>query len=508
MIAKTSSGKSFGGLMHYLEEGRSGRERDRVDWTASRNLFGTDDPALAGQVMEATADQSLRVQKPVYHVSLSFDPTDMVNRERMELVADRLLDRLGLQDHQAMFVAHRDREHAHVHIVVNRVHPETGVAWERWQDHPRIERTLRETERELGLREVPGRLYRAPGHELPERALDTSGERHAAERTHEMSFVDKARQHLPEWRQAQSWEDLSERLAKNGFRIEPKGQGIVITDGEQYVRASRVARDLSVNRLEQKFDAPYPGRALNEPGREIDPAIRGLVRDIRAYDEAARHHNALGEAEARARDAAEHVHTLERASRDWRNRADDVARAFGRVYQAPEDARARLAELERANGKEAVTRELHDRPEQFGRLRTVDRPGVLGLVRRDDAPARAEARQLGVAIDDYRKSEQTLRSHLRPGGELTQDRVVTAERAAGIARDRAEGAVRELHEAGRNLPDRRALQRTIGELASTLSAPESRLLRTFVTDAQSRLVTKFKGIVREIALGRDRGLEL
>ena len=508
MIAKTSSGKSFGGLMHYLEVGRSGRERDRVDWIASRNLCGTDDPELAGYVMEATAEQSLRVQKPVYHVSLSFDLTDTVDRGRMELVADRLLDRLGLQEHQAMFVAHRDREHAHVHIVVNRVHPETGVAWERWQDHPRIERTLRETERELGLREVPGRLYRAPGHELPERALDTSGERHAAERTHEMSFADKVRQHVPELRQAQSWEDLAERLAEHGLEIEPKGQGIVITDGEQHVRASRVARDLSVNRLEQKFDAPYPGRALNEPGREIDPAIRGLVRDIRAYDEVTNYAKALGEAETRSREAGEHAHALERAARDSRNRADDVTRALGRVYQAPEDARIRLADLERAHGKEAVTRELHDRPEQFGRLRTVDRPGVIGLVRRDDAPARAEARNLGVAIDDYRKSEQSLRSHVRSGGELTRDLVDTAQRAAGIARDRAEGTARELHEAGRNLPDRRVLQRTIGELASTLSAPESRLLRTFVTDAQARLVAKFKGIALEIALGRDRGLGL
>jgi hypothetical protein len=441
-------------------------------------------------------------------VSLSFDPTDMVNRDRMELVADRLLDRLGLQDHQAIFVAHRDREHAHVHIVVNRVHPETGVAWERWQDHPRIERTLRETERELGLREVPGRLYRAPGHELPERALDTSGERHAADRTHEMSFADKARQHVPALRQAQSWEDLAERLAEHGLKIEPKGQGIVITDGEQHVRASRVARDLSVNRLEQKFDAPYPGRALNEPGREIDPAIRGLVRDIRAYDEVTHHAKALGEAETRSREAAEHAHALDQAVRDWRNRTDDVTRALGRVYQAPEDARARLAELERAFGKEAVTRELHDRPEQFGRLRTVDHPGVLGLIRRDDTPARAEARNLGVAIDDYGKSEQALRSHVRSGGELTRDLVDTVQRAAGIACKRAESNVGELREAGRNPPDRRVLQRTIGELASTLSAPESRLLRTFVTDAQARLVAKFKGIALEIALGRDRSLGL
>jgi hypothetical protein len=84
--------------------------------------------------------------------------------------------------------------------------------------------------------------------------------------------------------------------------------------------------------------------------------------------------------------------------------------------------------------------------------------------------------------------------------------VDTAQRAAAIARDRAQGTVHELREAGRNLPDRRALQRTIGDLASALSPAESRLVRTFVTDAQAQLMAKFKGIALEIALGRDRSL--
>jgi len=491
--------------MHYLEVGRSGREYDRVDWIASRNLCDIDDPEIAGRLMEATADQSLRIQKPVYHVSIAFDPNDTVSRPRMELVADRVLDNLGLREHQAMFVAHRDREHAHVHIVVNRVHPDTGVAWERWQDYPKIERTLRGMERELGLREVPGRLYRAPGHELPERALETSGERHARERTHEMSFREKVHRHLPELRQAQSWEDLADRLADRGLKIEPKGQGIVITDGEQqYVQASRVARDLSVRRLEEKFEAPYPGKALNDPGREIDPAVRSLVRDIRSYDEVNRHRKALGEAEARASEASEHAHQLEHAARDWRRRADEVSRSLGRVYQTPEQARTRLADFERVHGKEAVTRQLRDHPEQFGQLQTVDRAGLL-LTHRDPGPARAEARQLGAALDDYRASEHSVRSLVRSKGELTPDLVDTAQRAAGIARDRAQSAVRELRDAGQNLPDRKVLQRTIGDLASSLSPAELRLVRSFVTDAQAHLVAKFKGIVLEIALGHERG---
>jgi Relaxase/Mobilisation nuclease domain len=35
---------------------------------------------------------------------------------------------LGLEEHQAIILEHTDEPHEHVHIVVNRVHPETGKA--------------------------------------------------------------------------------------------------------------------------------------------------------------------------------------------------------------------------------------------------------------------------------------------------------------------------------------------------------------------------------------------
>jgi hypothetical protein len=157
MIAVSSSGKTFRALAAYLANGRSGEEQDRVAWAASRNL-PTSDPELAATFMRATAARSDRIQKPVYHVALSFDPNDSVDRADMERVADRVLGRLGLVEHQVLIVAHRDRAHAHLHLLVNRVHPETGKAWERWRDRPTIQQALREEEQALGLREVPGRL--------------------------------------------------------------------------------------------------------------------------------------------------------------------------------------------------------------------------------------------------------------------------------------------------------------------------------------------------------------
>src|SRR5438105_4929856 len=157
MIAVSSSGRTFGAIARYLALGRSGEATDRVAWASARNL-PTNDPELAGRFMRATAAQSLTIEKPVYHLAIAFDPRDPVDRAAMERVADRILVRLGLAEHETIIVAHRDREHPHMHLLVNRVHPTTGKAWDRWQDRPAIQQLLREEEDLLGLRRVPRRL--------------------------------------------------------------------------------------------------------------------------------------------------------------------------------------------------------------------------------------------------------------------------------------------------------------------------------------------------------------
>ena len=108
MIGVSSSNKSFRVLARYLSEGRTGEEQNRVAWVASRNL-PTDDPELAARIMRATAGQNVRVKEPVYHLALSFHPGDAVDRAAMERVADRVLETLGLQEHQVLIVAHADR---------------------------------------------------------------------------------------------------------------------------------------------------------------------------------------------------------------------------------------------------------------------------------------------------------------------------------------------------------------------------------------------------------------
>ena len=214
MIAVTSSGRSFRALSVYLARGHSGREHGRVAWTSPRNI-PIDDPELAGKLMRATAAQNTRVVKPVYHLAISFDRRDQVSREQMEQVVDKVLDRLGLREYQAILVAHRDREHAHVHVLVNRVHPETGRAWERWKDRPIIEQVLREEERALDLRQINGRLAPVPGREPPEWIAATglvNGERRATLRSETEPFIEHVRTHVPALRKSTNWSEFEQAL--------------------------------------------------------------------------------------------------------------------------------------------------------------------------------------------------------------------------------------------------------------------------------------------------------
>jgi hypothetical protein len=98
VIAEVMRGRGFSGLARYLETGKDGNSEQRVEWIEARNL-PTTDPRTAGLLMRATAAQSHRTERPVYHVALSFDPADRIDPAKMSAVADRLLRDLGLQDH-------------------------------------------------------------------------------------------------------------------------------------------------------------------------------------------------------------------------------------------------------------------------------------------------------------------------------------------------------------------------------------------------------------------------
>ncbi|MCP3916564.1 MAG: relaxase/mobilization nuclease domain-containing protein, partial [bacterium] len=156
---RTGLGSGFGGVVAYLMHGRredldlAAEAADRVAWTSTRNL-PVEEPEHAALWMRAWAEQNLRVKKPVYHFGAALAPDEHLSRQQWEHVADRMLEGLGLSEHQAFIALHQDRDHEHIHIAVNRVGPDTRV-WKPSFDVFKQQDAARELERELGLRVVP-----------------------------------------------------------------------------------------------------------------------------------------------------------------------------------------------------------------------------------------------------------------------------------------------------------------------------------------------------------------
>lgn len=122
----------------YILHDRGKQTSDRVLWSEAFNVLSA--PRDAWQEMFATArDQAMLKQlagkdargrkntRPVLHYTLAWALTDNPTPEHMRETALSSLKALGLNRHQALIAAHSDKAHLHVHIVVNTIHPETGM---------------------------------------------------------------------------------------------------------------------------------------------------------------------------------------------------------------------------------------------------------------------------------------------------------------------------------------------------------------------------------------------
>jgi len=139
-------GRSFAGVAAYClhdapePDDRRPRTSERVGWADTRNL-ATFRPERAARLMAATARAApdlkrlaggspggRKLAKPVLHYSLSWARDETPDKGEMNRAVDESLEALGLEGHEALIVAHEDTRHPHVHVIANRVDPETGKA--------------------------------------------------------------------------------------------------------------------------------------------------------------------------------------------------------------------------------------------------------------------------------------------------------------------------------------------------------------------------------------------
>ena len=282
--AVAKAGRDFHGLASYLKNGKKNSiDPKRVDWFATLNL-GVGDPIQAARIMRITARKAPKCQLRVAHFCVSWAVDEAPSREKMRAVAYDLLEELGLSEHQAVLVAHKDTDHRHVHIMVNRVHPVSLKAWDRWKDKKRVEIAVAELADRYGFRVVAGRHNRR-GKLVDKAKRPGQGEIQAALRKNlaqplpslNKDQVAAVRPHLVKlFTDAASWQELAKALLNEGLGICPKGEGYIILGNGWTMKLSDLRRDIRMRHLEerfgQSFDEGYVAWIVSEQARRAAAA--------------------------------------------------------------------------------------------------------------------------------------------------------------------------------------------------------------------------------------------
>lgn len=186
MVPKVAGkGTSFKGAGLYYLHDKQALTSERVGVTHTENL-PTDDPELALKMMAYTAMHQAELKaasgaaktgrkltQSVYTYSLAWAPDERPEQQEMIQAARATLKVLGVADHEALLVIHTDEPQPHIHVILNRVHPETGLAAKLANDHLKLSRWAEAYERDQGRirceQRVENNALRDQGHFVKDR---------------------------------------------------------------------------------------------------------------------------------------------------------------------------------------------------------------------------------------------------------------------------------------------------------------------------------------------------
>ena len=111
-------------LTTYVREPESEQSHEKCIYAGARN-FITDTPAGQAAEMIALAEESVRSKDPIVHYVLSWPDGEQPRPDQVEAAVDIYLNELAVPAHQVVYGLHADTDNIHLHIVINRVHPDT-----------------------------------------------------------------------------------------------------------------------------------------------------------------------------------------------------------------------------------------------------------------------------------------------------------------------------------------------------------------------------------------------
>ena len=242
MIAKLVQGTDFRGVVNYVA-----RKPD-AELLASRGLRNNSIDAMVDSFR--TQASLCPITKPVAHISLNFSVQDKarITNRLMIYIAEEYLGRMGYGNTQVLAIRHNDREHPHLHLVINRIDND-GKRISDKSERLRSIKVCRELTAKYGLYLAPDKA-----HVKRDRLREPDKTRY--------EIHDAIKSSLGHCR---SWDELTATLARQGIETIFKYKGS--TDKIDGVKFSKNGCTFSGSKIDIAFSFSKLDYALNANNR-------------------------------------------------------------------------------------------------------------------------------------------------------------------------------------------------------------------------------------------------
>lgn len=424
---------------------------EKVAWARAANC-GHDDPGWAVKHILSTQAQNTRSRSDKgYHLVVSFPEGERPSREQIEDIEDRLCDALGFSAHQRVSAVHQNTDNWHLHVAINKVHPETLRNVTPVRDHFRLQAACAELEIRHGLTREPHTVDYAQSRERKARGRAAEFEaRHGGQ-----SFLSWTRARagpalLAAMASGQGWQAVHQVAATFDLDVKLRGAGLVIShrsDRRLHVKASDVDRGLSLKAMTDRLGpfappgetagAEQPHTRYARPARdgdlyksfqhERDAAVR--ARDAALGDLRAKHLAYGREVTAWYRERLRREHALG---------LKGVLRRDGLRHIVEERDKDRTSRIARERQERHDVRVAHPIPHWQGFLEAEAAKGneraLAALRSRQRRAQRVEDEVLTAA--DARQARHIVHGHMRPA--IRRDgRVIYRVNDGGVVSDEA-----------------------------------------------------------------------
>ncbi|HHS2949590.1 TPA: TraI/MobA(P) family conjugative relaxase [Legionella pneumophila] len=243
---------SFSGLVQYLCNQQNKQERvGKVRLSNCNSL----DPIWAVQEVLATQAKNQRASgDKTYHMLISFAPGENPPAQVLQEIEDTVASSIGFKEHQRISVVHHDTDNLHIHVAINKIHPQTINMIEPYRAYKTFAEVASKLEIELGLQITNHQTRKNHSENLADDMEHHSGIE---------SLINWMKRYCKEKIEAaSSWKEIHSILAEHGLMIRIKANGFVFCNVQGLtVKASSISRTFSKKNLESKlgsFAPSYP----------------------------------------------------------------------------------------------------------------------------------------------------------------------------------------------------------------------------------------------------------